>query len=57
MIVITAIRSFFDGFLHGPVGRNKYLRAEKKQMDNLNEDQIDSMIDDTFPASDPPGTY
>jgi hypothetical protein len=57
MIVITAIRSFIDGFLHGPVGRNKYLRAEKKQMDNLNEDQIDSMIDDTFPASDPPGTY
>ncbi|EGF93523.1 hypothetical protein ABI_19630 [Asticcacaulis biprosthecium C19] len=57
MIVITAIRSFIDGFLHGPVGRKPYLRAEKKQMNDLNEDQIDSMIDDTFPASDPPGTY
>lgn len=30
---------------------------DKKLRENLSEDQIDDMIDNTFPASDPPSTY
>ncbi len=29
----------------------------RKIRENLTEKEIDKMIDDTFPASDPPSTY
>ena len=57
MIIVSAIRAFVDGFLHGPVGRRRYLRAEKRLRHGLADERIDSMIDDSFPASDPPSTY
>lgn len=30
---------------------------EKKMRDHLSEKQIDHMVEDSFPASDPPSTY
>lgn len=32
-------------------------RKDKKLRDNLSEKQVDHMIEDSFPASDPPSTY
>ncbi|MBN8531289.1 MAG: hypothetical protein J0L97_05450 [Alphaproteobacteria bacterium] len=37
--------------------KNEYLHEEKKQRENLSEKQIDNMLKDSFPASDPPSTY
>jgi hypothetical protein len=34
-----------------------YIRKDKKLRDHLSEKQIDKMIMDSFPASDPPCTY
>jgi len=33
------------------------MRTDKKVRQNLDDDQIDGMVEDTFPASDPPSTY
>lgn len=57
MNIISIIQSFIHGFLHGPVARKTFLHQERQQHQNMDDDQIDSMVDDTFPASDPPGTY
>jgi hypothetical protein len=57
MIVLNIIQSFIHGYRHGPVARKKFLHQERQQHQNMNDSQIDSMVDDTFPASDPPGTY
>ena len=35
----------------------EYVRKDKKLRDHLSEKQIDKMIMDSFPASDPPCTY
>jgi len=54
------IYAFVTGFLQGffrTTPKRTAMRNEKKIRDNLDEDQIDSMVDDTFPASDPPSTY
>lgn len=32
-------------------------RQDKKLRENLDESQIDQMVMDSFPASDPPSTY
>ena len=32
-------------------------RKDKSLRDRMSEDQLDCMIDDSFPASDPPSTY
>ena len=55
-IVTTFISAFLTGFFRTTPTRT-CLRADKKLRDNLDEDQIDSMIDDSFPASDPPSSY
>ena len=51
------ISAFIHGFLHGPVGRRRYMRQEKKLRNDMEDHRVDSMIDDSFPASDPPSTY
>ncbi|MFT3998393.1 MAG: hypothetical protein QM667_13405 [Asticcacaulis sp.] len=33
------------------------LKCEKTMRDQLSEKQVDKMVDDSFPASDPPGNY
>lgn len=52
---LEAIHSFLGGFLT-PTTRHR-MCEEKAIRDNLNEDHIDHMVEDSFPASDPPATY
>jgi hypothetical protein len=55
-ILTTFVTGFMTGFFRRTPSRT-CLRADKKLRDNLDEDQIDAMIDDSFPASDPPSSY
>lgn len=55
-IVTTFVTAFLTGFFRTTPHRTQ-LRRDKKLRDNLDEGQIDSMIDDSFPASDPPSSY
>ena len=55
-IVTTFVSAFLTGFSRTTPAAT-CLRADKKLRDNLDESQIDSMIDDSFPASDPPSSY
>lgn len=50
------IRAFWDG-LTGHVSRRETIHEDRKVRRRLNEKQIDKMIMDSFPASDPPSTY
>ena len=54
--ITTFISSFFTGFFRR-TPHSTVLRHDRKMRDNLDEAQIDSMIDDSFPASDPPSSY
>ena len=52
--MFTIVKSFYKGFtdakcLHG--------RKDKKIRNNMSDYQVDNMIDDSFPCSDPPSTY
>ncbi len=51
------IRSFVDGFMHGPTTHRRLMRTDKKVRQNLDEDQMDAMGENSFPASDPPSNY
>jgi len=42
---------------HKNTERQTDLRSEKEMRDQLSEKQVDKMVDDSFPASDPPGNY
>lgn len=53
---ITFVSSFLNGFFRVTPHKTA-MRREKKIRDGLDDDQVDSMIDDSFPASDPPSTY
>ncbi|MFZ4540822.1 MAG: hypothetical protein ACOYNL_03290 [Rickettsiales bacterium] len=37
--------------------KRQYIRKEKRMRNEMHERQIDMMICDSFPASDPPSTY
>jgi hypothetical protein len=52
----TFVTSFLNGFFRVTPHKTT-MRREKKIRDGLDDDQVDSMIDDSFPASDPPSTY
>ncbi len=56
VIATTFIEGFRDGFFR-TTPQSTRLRRDKEMRDNMNEDQIDAMIDDSFPASDPPSSY
>lgn len=49
------ISAFMSGFRH--VSRRKCIRTDKKLRASLGETKIDQMVEDSFPASDPPSTY
>lgn len=49
------IHSFMSGLKH--VRRKDCHRADKKMRAGMSERQIDHMLEDSFPASDPPSTY
>ena len=38
-------------------GKNSYVHEDQKLCQQLSEKQIDRMVEDSFPASDPPSTY
>lgn len=48
-------KSFVDGLNH--ISRKRCIRKDKKLREALSEKQIDKMVSDSFPASDPPSTY
>jgi hypothetical protein len=51
-----SIREVIDAFMDG--WRSTQFHHEEKELrENLSEKQIDNMVDDSFPASDPPSTY
>lgn len=51
----SLLQSFMQGFKH--VSRKRCNKHAKKMRATLSEETIDSMIEDSFPASDPPSTY
>jgi len=51
------VKSFVHGFMHGPTTHRRVMRTDKKVRDNLDENQVDAMGENSFPASDPPSTY
>ena len=55
MFFRTIVCSFLAGFKH--VSRRKCIKQEKKLRDELSERELDKMIMDSMPASDPPSTY
>ncbi|MBW8733499.1 MAG: hypothetical protein JF571_04165 [Asticcacaulis sp.] len=57
---MNTITSFVSGFWTGFFRTTPHKTAKRKERqirDNLDEGQVDSMVDNTFPASDPPSTY
>ncbi|UDF04112.1 hypothetical protein [Asticcacaulis sp. AND118] len=50
-------RAFCDGFMHPQRTLKRCQREDRAVRNNLCEDQVDNMVEDTFPASDPPSTY
>lgn len=57
---MNTINSFVTGFWNGffrTTPHKTAKRNERKLRDNLDEGQVDSMVDDSFPASDPPSNY
>jgi len=57
MVVLTLYRSFMDGWMNFHTSFRQCVYADKKLREHLSECQIDKMIEDSFPASDPPSTY
>ncbi len=49
-------KSFVDGW-HCFTHSKKCASEDKKMRENMSEKQVDRMINDSFPASDPPSTY
>lgn len=55
--MISILKSFVDGFLHGPTTHRRMMRTDKKVRENLDDNQVDAMAENSFPASDPPSNY
>lgn len=53
------VRAFTEGWISGKahMSRTQAIRSDKKIRENMSEKQIDKMVKDSFPASDPPSTY
>jgi hypothetical protein len=51
------IAAFIEGWTHVDSTQNSIHRREKKLREQLDEKQIDKMVEDSFPSSDPPSTY
>lgn len=53
--MLTMLKQFCAGWKQAP--RERDIKKEKALRDNLSEKQIDKLLQDSFPASDPAGTY
>jgi len=50
--------AFWEGFMAAKThSRTECIHQDKELREHLSEAQIDHMIEDSFPASDPPSTY
>ena len=50
-------KAFWDGFWLPHASRKACIIADRKLREHLSERQIDKMVEDSVPASDPPSTY
>lgn len=58
MGALKIIDAFIEGWLSGaPKPRKEVLEEDKALRDQLSNKQVDKMVADSFPASDPPSTY
>ncbi len=55
--MFNIIRSFVNGYRNGPTTHRHMMRTDKKVRRDLDENQVDAMTENSFPASDPPSTY
>ena len=58
MLLNEIVEGFIEGWQSAgrePLG--EIIREEKELRENLSEAQIDEMVKETFPASDPPSSY
>ncbi|GEM_PF-6310652 len=55
--VFNLIAAFWCGLKGKSLTHQQSLLDENHLRESLSEDQIDCMIEDSFPASDPPSTY
>lgn len=53
----SLIAAFWSGLMGKGLTHQQSLIDENQLRESLSEDQIDCMIEDSFPASDPPSTY
>jgi hypothetical protein len=55
---MSAVLNFMDSFFEGwsAVAMAEKIK-ERKLREKLSEKQVDEMVADSFPASDPPSTY
>ncbi len=51
-------RAFNEGLMHKSFGETeKFAKEDKEHRDSMKEKHVDKIINDSFPASDPPSTY
>jgi len=55
--MFNIIRSFVHGYRNGPTTHRHVMRTDKKVRKDLDDNQVDAMTENSFPASDPPSTY
>lgn len=56
-LLLPLFKSFCHGFLHAPARHKSVLKEEKNLRDNLSNHQVDDIVEESFPASDPPANY
>lgn len=52
----AVVRAFIEGWNNQTLHKH-CVHADKEMREQLSERQIDKMVADSFPASDPPSTY
>lgn len=52
---MASIMDFFRR--HGHPSRRKLIQQDKRMREDLTEEQLDKMLKDSFPASDPAARY
>ncbi len=57
MIILNLSHSFMEGWRSSHTSFSQCVYMDKSLRAGLSERQIDKMIEDSFPASDPPSTY
>jgi hypothetical protein len=57
MLIGEIAKAFYAGWCDTRPYRSEMKFEEKQLREELSEDQVDEMLESTFPASDPPSTY